>query len=184
MNAEFKTFGGPAEQARQFLIRRVMEQASQEQVVLSPVEQRMLGFSESMDGEPDLDAAEEFEQQEDAAGFEKKISVLVRHAYKIDKQAGRDHEWKQALDTLRDSDFYLLVMVQQAGLRVPVSWASALPDRTILLLCIFLAVFFCGGYVVFFRLRDHSIQLPALLVWLAALWFLSRKRVMFWMDNF
>ena len=64
------------------------------------------------------------------------------------------------------------------------SWASALPDRpTILLLCIFLVVFSGGGYVVFFRLRQHSIQLPAFLVWLAALWFLSRNRVMYWISQ-
>jgi len=52
----------------------------------SPIEQRMLGFSESMDGEPDLDAAEEFDQQDDTADSTSKPGETTSGSRRSHKQ--------------------------------------------------------------------------------------------------
>src|SRR6202142_3086858 len=103
--------------AKQFLLSRLSEQASQEGVALDEIERRMFLFSESS-GRPDLEANEKFEKDYDSTAYESKVTKLLGRVYANDKKNEADGaSWKAALKTLAREDFYGLVMIDQA--RIP-----------------------------------------------------------------
>lgn len=106
-----------AQQAKEFLISQIVEEARRENVLLSEVERKMLYFTESEETLPDmLDVNDQFERDYDASVYEKKISDLVGSAFKRNwKESSADEQrWKQAIADLRKEDHYLLVMVDRA----------------------------------------------------------------------
>lgn len=107
--------------AKQFLIQRVLEQAGQEGVSLSEPERYMLGFSEVNGPPPDRAKVGQFDEQCDSDEYEAKIAGLIRRAHAADKRRGQDASWTDALKALSGEDHYILVMVGQAGLKVPIS---------------------------------------------------------------
>jgi hypothetical protein len=103
----------PAE-AKQFLIRRSVEQAQVEDVQLSDVEKQMLYFTEAHPTLPGMHSVnEEFERNYDDAEYEAKIARLLKHA-RAHNSSSREAEWQDALDALKHEDHYILVMVHQA----------------------------------------------------------------------
>ena len=102
--------------AKQFIIARVLSEADAEQVTLSEVEKKMLQFTEVGPSLPDIyEVQAEFERDCDSDEYEAKIAGLLRRARERDEQgSGRDQDWKDALDALKDEDHYLLVMAYGA----------------------------------------------------------------------
>jgi hypothetical protein len=103
--------------AKQFLIGRVIEEAELEKVHLSDVEKKMLHFSEAYPSLPDIyEINAEFERHYDADEYEAKVADLLKSARDRDSRSspGREREWKDALDALKNEDHYILVMVRQA----------------------------------------------------------------------
>jgi hypothetical protein len=102
--------------AKQFLISKVLEEAESERVPLSQIERKMLYFTEAEASLPDiLEVNAEFEREYDANQYEDKIARLLQKARERDIQSPmRDQEWKDALNTLKKEDHYILVMVHQA----------------------------------------------------------------------
>jgi hypothetical protein len=81
------------------------------------VEKKMFLFSEATASEKMLALAQEFDVTCDDAEYESKISKLLRAAFQADKASpAAVAAWKSSLETLRDEDFYGMVMVQLAGL--------------------------------------------------------------------
>jgi len=120
----------PAESAKQFLISKVLRQAVSDGVMLSDFEQRMLNFSEDAASAADIEAAANFDSDYDSDAYEAKIARLLRRAYQQDAKLGRTHQWQDALNALRSEDWYILVMLQQAGIKRTAGW-----DITILCIC-------------------------------------------------
>jgi hypothetical protein len=83
--------------AKAFLIRRIEQQAKREGVSLSPVETRMLEFSEAYPFDGMWAVAEQFESQCDEAAYEQKIVSLVSNSFGADRESvaasasGRKH---------------------------------------------------------------------------------------------
>jgi hypothetical protein len=103
--------------AKRFLLAKLEEQAVFDGVPLSDVEKKMFLFSEETASGKMQALAEEFDAKCDEAEYESKVSKLLEAAFRRDKQTPDVvAAWKQSLETLRDTDFYGLVMVQQAGL--------------------------------------------------------------------
>jgi hypothetical protein len=103
--------------AKQFLLSKAEEQALHEGAPLSDVEKRMFLFSEETASDKMLALAQEFDATCDDAAYESKVSKLLKAAFRRDKQSpDAVAAWKQSLETLRETDFYGKVMVQQAGL--------------------------------------------------------------------
>src|SRR3954471_23291708 len=71
------------ESAKQFLLNRLIQQASLDEIVLSDLEKRMFFFSE-LSANPDWEANEKFEAEYDDSEYEKKVAKLLRHAYSHD----------------------------------------------------------------------------------------------------
>jgi hypothetical protein len=106
-----------AEQAKDFLISQIIEEAHRQSVPLSDVERTMLYFTESQETLPDIhEVNEQFENEYDDADYEKKIASLLRNAYqRIRKESPEgERRWKQAIAALRKEDHYLLVMLDQS----------------------------------------------------------------------
>jgi len=119
-----------AESAKQFLISKVQKQAASEGVMLSDFEQRMLSFSEGSASATDIEAVANFDSEQDSGAYEARIARLLRRAYQHDAKLGRTHQWQDALNALRSEDWYILVMLQQAGIKGAVGW-----NITVLCIC-------------------------------------------------
>ena len=120
----------PAEPARQSLISKVLRQADSDGVLLSDLEKRMLNFSEGSASAADIEAAENFDSEYDSDAYEAKIARLLRRAYQHDAKLGQEDEWQDVLRALRSEDWYILVMLQQAGIKAAIGW-----HVTILCIC-------------------------------------------------
>jgi len=69
--------------AKDFLVEQTTQQASLERVPLSDLEKRMMYFTESSDATEDpVKLNEEFKSQCNSDEYEKKVSLLLAHAYK------------------------------------------------------------------------------------------------------
>jgi hypothetical protein len=100
-------------EAKDFLVTQTAEQAALEGVPLSDLEKRMMHFTEDQDASEDPTALnEEFEAQYETAKYEKKISRLMRHAYKRIRTENSEKvlKWNRAIRTLRRGDHYILVL--------------------------------------------------------------------------
>jgi hypothetical protein len=130
--------------AKEFLIKRVLEEASVENIELTEVEQKMLHFTELHPSLPDTyEIAAEFEQSYAPDEYEAKIAALLRNARSHDKAnlANKAQVWDDALAALRNEDHYILVMTSQA-LR-PAEIGPACPNHRVRDLLIYIAVGLC-----------------------------------------
>ena len=117
--------------AKQFLVGRIAAEAERERAPLNEIEQNMLAFSEAGASEQELESARAFERDFDDKEYEGRIARLARIVYDRDVAAGRKAEWDEALDELESEDFYLMVMLEQAGI-VKTTSHLRLPDWRLL----------------------------------------------------
>jgi hypothetical protein len=119
-----------AQQAKEFLISQIVEEAQRENVSLSEVERKMLYFTETEETLPDIyEINDQFERDYDGPAYEKKIAALLRDAYRRICSGSPEgkNRWKQAICDLRGEDHYLLVMLAQSrepdvAWWVPILW--------------------------------------------------------------
>jgi hypothetical protein len=102
-------------QAKDFLAQQAADQAALEKIPFSDLEKRMMYFTESDPsscGNP-IDLNADFEKQYDTKEYEPKISRLLHHSYTRLKNEDREklRYWNEAIDTLRNSDHYVLVLL-------------------------------------------------------------------------
>ena len=99
------------EQAKQFFIAKVIEEASLSGVSLSRAERAMLQFSEEHVRMPET-TLKEFERETTDELFEQKIVSLLKSALQRDKSAAP--VCRQAMQALEREDHYIGVMVNEA----------------------------------------------------------------------
>lgn len=107
-----------AQQAKEYLISQIVEEAQRENMPLSEVERKMLYFTETEETLPDMsDVNDQFERECDSSAYEEKIARLLHKAFERTRRETPegDHRWRQAVADLRKEDHYLLVMVDQAS---------------------------------------------------------------------
>jgi hypothetical protein len=107
-----------AQQAKEYLISQIVEEAQKENIHLSEIERKMLYFTESQETPPDMsDINDQFEREYDSSEYEKKIANLVHNARERARRETpeKEHRWNEAIADLRNEDHYLLVMVAQAS---------------------------------------------------------------------
>ncbi len=100
-------------EAKDFLVAQTAEQAALEGVPLSDLEKRMMYFTEGKDAPEDPTVLnDEFEAQYDATKYEKKISRLMRQAYKRLRKENSEKAvlWDRAIRAIRRGDHYILVL--------------------------------------------------------------------------
>lgn len=100
--------------AKEYLIRRILEQAHRDGVHLSDVERDMLYFSETGWTLPNMMAiSREFDQHYDQDEYESKIGQIIRRIH--DQPDINRDEWDGAVQRLREEDHYLLVLIDGAA---------------------------------------------------------------------
>jgi len=100
--------------AKEFLVARIVAEASQRHVGLSELERKMLYFSEEYPTLPDMmEVSQKFEAEYDDEKYEKKIKKLSRKAFERDqKESPEDVQlWREAIRVLKKEDHYILVML-------------------------------------------------------------------------
>jgi len=102
--------------AKQFLISKVIEEAEIEGVALSDIEKKMPQFTEVNSPPPDVhEGNEQFEREYDSNQYEAKIAALLKNARARDaKNSAIAEPWKDALESLKKEDHYILVMCVEA----------------------------------------------------------------------
>jgi hypothetical protein len=108
-----------AQEAKEYLIAQIVQQAEQENVPLSDVERKMLYFTELVETLPDIwDVSDQFDKEYDREEYEAKISSLLRNArIRVGKESPDGAQrWWQAERDLRKEDHYLGVMVSESHL--------------------------------------------------------------------
>ena len=95
--------------AKKFLVNKIVFEAKCQGTPLSTVEEKLLLFSEQ---EPESAVGIPAELLEDIdQEFEKRITDLLRAAYKRDRDNAQEREqYKNAMRELKDRDHYILVM--------------------------------------------------------------------------
>jgi hypothetical protein len=100
--------------AKEFIVSRIVEEASRQHVGLSELERKMLYFSEGYPTLPDMmGVAEKFEATYDAEKYEEKIRQLSRKVFERDQEQSPENAelWRDAIEVLRKEDHYILVML-------------------------------------------------------------------------
>lgn len=108
------------QEAKEFLIAKIVSEAQCENIPLSEVERKMLYFTETGWTLPDIvKVAEDFEREYDQDQYEQKIAKLVANAARHIRNGPRDDydRWWAAIRFLQREDHYILVMIRLAGLR-------------------------------------------------------------------
>lgn len=104
-------------EAKEFLVSRIVTEAQREGVPLSEIEAKMLYFSETHWAPPDfMEVNDAFERDYDNAEYEQKVAALIRNFRTDARKNNRDEfdAWKEAFNTLRSEDHYLLVLISIA----------------------------------------------------------------------
>jgi len=177
-----------AQQAKEFLISQIVEEAQRENVPLSELERKMLYFTEAEESLPDIyEVNEQCEREYDISKYETKIAGLLREAHRRNRKESSESEshWKQAIADLRKEDHYLLVMVDQA-LELPAVAGYAIGIGISVVLCLLIVLWteldekgLIPGWVSKYlsdnpRLAFYLIALGALAVWFVVkLWKLN-----------
>ncbi|HLJ86258.1 MAG TPA: hypothetical protein VKZ53_05510 [Candidatus Angelobacter sp.] len=100
-------------EAKQFLVDKVVAEASVRGVTLSEDEKRLLLFSEEDPGSEKGLSSEAL--YDDNPGYETKIVGLLRSAYRREKRNPVERQkYKDALLKLKEGDHYILVMAEPA----------------------------------------------------------------------
>ncbi|WP_263354310.1 hypothetical protein [Acidicapsa acidisoli] len=115
-----------AEQAKEFLISRILAEAKREGIEFTKVEEGMLAYSANEQSQfSALNQA--FEDDSNEVWFEETVASLIRNLLQRD---GEDHaSWEDASSFLAEDDHYLLVMIEMAKTTRPSSPARPRYDR-------------------------------------------------------
>lgn len=104
-----------ARDAKEYLIQRIVAQADRDATPLSDIERKMLYFSESGWTLPNMMAiSQEFDQTHDQNDYEHKIGQIVRRIHDGRDCNGDEGHWDEAVQSLREEDHYLLVLIDGA----------------------------------------------------------------------
>lgn len=167
-------FSGSRE-AKDFLVSRIAAEAQREGVPLSDVERKMLYFSETAWTLPDMmQIFEEFDREYDRITYERKITRLIRNAAQHDRgeSLSQYETWLSAIRLLKREDHYILVMIQQAGLRPPGDllklWGTGLAVVIVGTAAIFAASAAADRYRIDFGRYIPSVDAVLFYVWVAA----------------
>jgi hypothetical protein len=104
-----------SDDAKQFLVSRIVDQALLEGVEFSELERKMLFYSETHPSLPDMDTVLiEFNQTYNMFPYEGLVSSLIGNVYRRDrKDPALVQQWKDARSTLRREDHYINVMLKR-----------------------------------------------------------------------
>ena len=142
------------QEAKEFLISKIVAEAHSQNVALSEVERKMLYFTETGWTLPDMMmVSAAFDREYNQAEYEKKIARVVAKTYKHILKDSRDEydKWWAAIRFLQKEDHYVLVMIALADLRPRGDQLKLLAAGVAIVACILLWVIFSHKEIFFSR---------------------------------
>ena len=116
---EFKTIRA----TKDYLAKRITDQAKLEGTPLAEIERKMLYFTEDGGLPPAMAAvSEEFERDYDLDDYEEKIGRFAKRLLARPDAAGQQEDWDDAAIRLTDGDNYLTVLINAKP--APTPWSS------------------------------------------------------------
>ena len=106
-------------EAKDFLVKQVVEQARLEGVPLSDLERRMMYFTETGECPEDPVALnEEFEKEYETDEYETKVKKLLANAHRRlkEERSLALAEWEESLEVLDQTDDYILILCDRSPL--------------------------------------------------------------------
>jgi hypothetical protein len=138
--------------AKEFLISKIVAEAQSENIPLSEVERKMLYFTESGWTLPDImDVSAAFDREYDQDEYEQKIAGVVARTYKRVLKDSRDEygRWWAAIRFLQREDHYILVLIGLAGLRPRWDQLKLLAAGLAIVTCIVLWIILSNKQIFF-----------------------------------
>jgi hypothetical protein len=146
---------GTARDAKEYLIRRILDEADREGVPLSHLERNMLSFSVTDWTQPGMaDISRDFDQHYDQGEYERKIGRIIRRI--LDQPDSNRDEWNEAVRRLREEDHYILVLIDCA-LRAPVKLTRWEIIKLILAGAVVVGVFLPIVFFIHSRVANPSV---------------------------
>jgi hypothetical protein len=158
-----------AQQAKEFLISQILEEAGREGIELSEIERKMLYFTETQATLPDMAGiSDAFDEQYSSAAYEKKISTLVKNAFKRARSESSETtaSWTTAAGNLQKEDHYLSVMVDagmEAAARVGENFLAVV--ASILIIVVGISAAFGWEYLDSRHWLPHWVTRVPAVVW-------------------
>jgi hypothetical protein len=101
-----------SQEAKEYLVSRIVHEAEREAVPLSETERKMMYFTETAWTLPDIwEVNQSFERDYDQPAYEAKIGELAQKAQARAASADELETWKRAVQVLKREDHYLLVLL-------------------------------------------------------------------------
>ncbi len=167
--------------AKEYLVRRIVDQAKQDGVPLSDVERDMLYFSETDWTLPNMMAInQDFDQNYDQDEYESKIGAIVQRI-RNHPDRNSDDSWDDAVHRILNEDHYLLVLINGASRSS--SEAAKRPRGDILRLILasvaVTAIYFPIAFFVYSRVDNPAISkwilVPTLVALVALVMFIANR---------
>jgi hypothetical protein len=160
------TFDPSVDFAKRFLLSKLEQQARSDSVPLTDGEKRLFlstASDETAAANADLDDTE----------FEARMARLLKDAYTREKRSQADREaWMDALKSLRDEDFYGLVMVDQAGIARPKPRFLFVMRVQVILWLLLYGAIAMAGFAVLYKPSHLPLGAPdwlRIVLWLASM---------------
>jgi len=121
--------------AKEFIVSRIAEEASRQQVGLSELERKILFFSEGYSTLPDMmEVNERFEATCDAEQYEEKIRKLSRQAFERDRKESPEDAalWRDAVRALGKAGLLPRVQRQRKEVRRLLGRVAQAPGKVVL----------------------------------------------------
>jgi len=143
-----------AQEAKEFLISKIVAEAQSENIALSEVERKMLYFTESGWTLPDImEVSAAFDREYDQDSYEQKIARVVARTYKHILKDSRDEYdgWWAAIRFLQREDHYISVMIALADLRPRGDQLKLLAAGLAIVACIVLWIILSNKEIFFMK---------------------------------
>ncbi len=103
-------------EARQFFIDRIVAQAGKDNLRLTEAERHMLGLGIGAGFHLNPELAEKFNAETTEEAYERKITGLLRNAYRSDVRERTEmrRAYNEAYAVLRSGEHYMLPMIEEA----------------------------------------------------------------------
>jgi hypothetical protein len=142
------------QEAKEFLISKIVAEARSDNIPLSEVERKMLYFTENGWTLPDImEVSAAFDREYDQDSYEQKIARVVCRTYKHLLKDSRDEyeRWWAAIRFLQREDHYISVMIARADLRPRGDQLKLLAAGLAIVACIVLWIILSNKKIFFVK---------------------------------
>jgi hypothetical protein len=128
---EYYALRNDPHESKTFFIKKVVEQAEKEDVILTDTEKEMLDWEDLDPRYPDywnVELGERFDKEVDKKAYEAKIAILIEHAYQHDIHSDKaaKEQYRNAYLSVRKGNTYISLLVEKGIAKYITRWRDLL----------------------------------------------------------